>query len=58
MKVAPDENTDTKIDDQDMGIKPPHLSDDELRMMIAEARQEKGIDGKESKKNIYKALGL
>ena len=44
--------------DEDMGIKPPHISDEEMVRMIAEARKEEGIDGKTSKANVYKALGL
>ena len=36
-RQKPQENSD-----EDMGIKPPHISDEEMVRMIAEARKEEG----------------
>ena len=40
--------------DDEMGTKPPHISDDEMRRLIAEARQQEGkcVSREEMKKFI------
>lgn len=44
--------------DDEMGLKPPHVSDEEMRQLIEEARQQESIDGEQSKKNVLRAPGL
>ena len=42
----------------EMGTKPPHISDDEIRRLITEARRQEGIDGLQSKKDALRRVEL
>ena len=55
---TPDKHNLQETSDDEMGIKPPHISDEEMRRLIAEARQQEGIEGEQSRSNVLRALGL